>query len=125
MKKALCLIVLLCAVPLFAMGAENLADLTIDQLIRLKTDILAELMVREEIKEVNVPAGEYIVGQDIPAGNYTVTTDSALCMIQVNVYEKMHTLSRGEQIGKLVLNNGDQVSIIGNCVFAIYQGLGF
>lgn len=125
MKKIISLVLVLLLFPALAMAEINLSSMTNDELIQLKTQILDELLTRSEIKEVNVPAGEYTVGEDIPAGSYTVYADSAACMLTVNEYEALHYLGQSEHIGKLVLKDGDTVNLVGSCIFTIYQGLGF
>ena len=78
--------------------------------------------------EVTVPVGEYIVGEDIPAGTYTLTAHN---LTDIEVYSGSkcvhnHCLTSSEQIGKLPLQDGQVVKIkYGSVVFAPYKGLGF
>ena len=97
--------------------------------------ILAILCTREVqrrspiSKEVVVPMGEYIVGEDIPAGVYTVTTGDSYSNLQVYsngkriyVYDSLTT----ETIGKLTLTTGQIVKVqYDSMTFAPYKGLGF
>ena len=125
MKKIFCLVIALMIFPALSLAEVDLKEMTTEELIELKTAIAQELISRNEMKEVPVPAGKYTVGEDIPVGNYTVYANSAACMITVNEYQALYYLNNGEKIGKLVLNNGDIVDIVGNCIFTPYQGLGF
>lgn len=76
MKKLLCIlsalaIALSLAVPA---AAENidLTALSWEELLELKEKITLEQMSRDEWQEVEVPQGVYVVGEDIPAGKWTV-----------------------------------------------------
>ena len=79
--------------------------------------------------EVVVPMGEYIVGEDIPAGTYTLTAYGNLTDIEVYSNGKCihdHCLTSSEQVGKLPLEDGQVVRIkYGSMIFAPYKGLGF
>ena len=76
MKKYLfsvILVLLLLALPVFAQEAEvrNLSD---SQLRDLYEIVEAEMSRRGLNKvELTLAAGKYIIGKDIPAGNYTIT----------------------------------------------------
>lgn len=61
-----CLVLSVCA------DGIDLSSLSWDELIALKADINRELMSRDEWEEVEVPQGVYVVGEDIPAGKWTV-----------------------------------------------------
>ena len=50
----------------------DLSGLTYDELVQLKSMINLEIWQREEWQEVTVPQGVWIVGEDIPAGTWTV-----------------------------------------------------
>lgn len=127
MKKLLALLCVLILVPCMALAEIDLSALSIDELIALKTQITSELLKREEIKEAKVPAGEYIVGEDIPAGKYTITTDAVLIMVAVDGgLSAIHTITSGDSIGKIVLENGQKVQITGGvAIFSVYQGITF
>lgn len=81
-------------------------------------------------KSVVVPMGEYIVGVDIPAGTYTVTTGDSYCSLEVfsSAGKKIHDFDSfdSEIIGKLVLKDGQTVLVeYDSVVFEPYKGLGF
>ena len=76
MKKLLCIlsalaIALSLAVPA---AAENidLTALSWEELLELKEKITLEQMSRDEWQEVEVQQGVYVVGEDIPAGKWTI-----------------------------------------------------
>lgn len=81
-------------------------------------------------KEVTVPPGTYAVGIDIPEGEYTVCTNGIISMLTVKDirgnYVTMHSMNANTQVGKLILEDGQYVEIVGESViFKPYQGLGF
>lgn len=72
MKKALALtlILLIVAIPVFAEGWD-FASMTTDELIELRNSIMDELRSRiGSLDSVHVPAGTYVVGEDIDPGKY-------------------------------------------------------
>lgn len=73
MKKFCCILVglmLLCSV---ALAEVDLESMSFDELIDLREQITIEITSRPEWKEVNVPAGIYEIGVDIPAGHWTIS----------------------------------------------------
>lgn len=76
MKKLLCILsALAIALSLAAPAAAENIDLTAlswDELLELKARITMEQLTRDEWQEVEVPQGVYVVGEDIPAGKWTV-----------------------------------------------------
>lgn len=63
--------VLLLAVPASASGYD-LKAMSWQELLDLKAAITLELLSRDEWQEVEVPEGVYTVGEDIPAGKWTI-----------------------------------------------------
>lgn len=56
-----------------ALADVDLAGMSYDELVELQRAAAKEIMSRPEWKEVEVPAGQYTIGVDIPAGVYSVT----------------------------------------------------
>lgn len=79
--------------------------------------------------DVVVPMGEYTVGEDIPAGKYTVTTGESYCNLQVYSNGKRiyaYDSFSSETIGKLTLTDGQIVKVqYDSVIFSPYKGLGF
>lgn len=72
MKKALVLtlILLIVAIPALAEGWD-FASMTTDELIELRNSITDELLSRiGTLNSAHVPAGTYVVGEDIDPGKY-------------------------------------------------------
>lgn len=105
------------------------------ELLDLRNQINAELVARGIEKETLVPVGIYVIGVDIPAGDYTIRPrDNAIGGIAV--YKSAHQsgllfteLIRScdnDIIGKLSLADGNCIEIYsGALYFSPYQGLGF
>lgn len=76
MKKIICAIITMTIIltmvsSAFADGID-LSALTWEELLDLKAAITLEQLTRDEWEEVEVPQGVYKVGEDIPAGKWTV-----------------------------------------------------
>lgn len=72
MKKLVCITMIFCLIPLIAFADVDLSAMSYSELIDLNHTLTAEIMSRPEWKEVEVPAGQWRVGSDIPAGEYAI-----------------------------------------------------
>lgn len=126
MKKFLrFFLAVLLLLPVFASAEVDIKALSTEELLALRVSIVDELMARGEMKSANVPAGEYVVGEDIPAGSYSITTDQLLVTIVVGDYDGMYVVSPDSPVGKLTLKAGDKIQITGKIVLTKYAGLSF
>lgn len=107
----------------------DVSSLSYDDLLSLRQTVINELMARPEWKEVEVPAGVWIIGQDIPAGYYSITPKG---YVTFKFYENTETtywdyysLGSGEGLGKFELKDGMKIDISGPVIFAPPKGLGF
>lgn len=75
MKKLFSLLLILALlVPSMAFaGGIDLSAFSFEELVQLRQQIARELTTRPEWKEVTVPQGIWLVGEDIPAGHWTIT----------------------------------------------------
>ena len=134
MKRFLaCLLILVCITG-FSFAEESLKNLSIDQLRQMIQVINAEIVSRPEWKSTEVPAGQWIVGEDIPAGTYSITpVSSALVCVwkkEVNNYADNgllfnQVLKSNKPMGKLKLENGWIFDTSGAVIFAPAATLGF
>jgi len=130
MKKILSLILALCLMPILAL-AENLNEFTFDQLLILQDMITAEIISRPEWKEVEVPAGEWIVGEDIPAGTYSISCKQDFAAVDIykskgsSRSDKSYMLTKYKYVGKTELMTGNVVHLSGPVTFAPEKGLDF
>lgn len=134
MKKIIALLLLVSVLLLFSSAyAEDLSKLDDEQLIALSVAVNSEIIQRNLNKKVKVPTGTYIVGQDIPAGDYTIRPTGTF--LRVDIYESevklgnrigIYSANQEEFIGKLSLKEGQIVEItFGGSTFEKYAGLGF
>lgn len=54
-------------------SAETLESMSFEALLQLQTRVNAQLAEKATWKDVEVPQGVWVVGEDIPAGKWTVT----------------------------------------------------
>lgn len=76
MKKLVCVLLtmalMICLVLPVCAEDIDLSALTWEELLDLKAKITMEQLTRDEWEEVEVPQGVYKVGEDIPAGKWTI-----------------------------------------------------
>lgn len=90
MKKLL-VIFLVVALMIPSAIAENidLSDLPFDELVALRDRINLAIWQSDEWQEVTVPQGVWKVGEDIPAGHWTVKCAAGWRKTEVNWGEKL------------------------------------
>lgn len=71
MKKLICIMIAL-MIPVAAFAEVDLSGMSYDELVQLKDQVSLAIWESEEWQEVEVPAGVYTVGEDIPAGKWTI-----------------------------------------------------
>lgn len=131
MKKLISVFLLLCLlIGCAAADSIDLSSMTFDQLVDLQKSISAEIVKRPEWKEVSVPAGNYIIGEDIPAGTYSIEGADALAVIESTkpgsrMSEFYYMLDRGEVVGKVELTEGCSLRLNGAVIFRPPVSLGF
>ena len=72
MKRLLAIILVLISLVSFASAEVDLSGMTYDELVALKDQINLAIWNSQEWQEVTVPQGEWVVGQDIPVGKWTI-----------------------------------------------------
>lgn len=72
MKKLLALILILAMVPVIACADSKLSKYSLEELYSFREMLCEEILSRSEWKSVTVPPGFYVVGEDIPAGHWTI-----------------------------------------------------
>jgi len=100
-----------------------------DELMVLYNFLTSYIMSRSEWKEVSVPAGTWIVGEDIPAGTYSIKSTSVSCVVDITDKDDGFILYNGifqnESIGKIELKDGYKIRLSGSVIFAPPALLGF
>ena len=74
-------IVLFFSAPFANAAGYDLSSLSFEELLELGTTLQSEIMSRPEFKKVLVPPGAYKVGEDIPAGKWTITASEGMCEV--------------------------------------------
>ncbi len=102
-----------------ALADIDLASMTDEQLISLNGTLIAELLMRG--KSAEVPIGKYVVGQHIPAGEYTLKSISTsyigsgfVTYTPGDEYGEHRTdimLETGAIAGRVVLYDNDVVEV--------------
>ena len=95
MKKLLSIILMLALfLPAAALAdAPDLSGMGFDELVRLREQINAELWTRGEWQEVEVPAGVWEIGKDIPEGHWNISIKQHSCT-QIFYCEKVLSIER-------------------------------
>ena len=140
MKKVFCIFLLIIIFASSAAAEElDVSKLSYEQLTDLYRKTQMEIMARPEWKEVQIPIGEWRIGEDIPAGNYTLVYIGDDCTnIEIWGMEKDDFNSAGgylmgevlspeeNTIGKVSLKDGTLLVIsMGSVMMYPYKGLGF
>ena len=78
MKKLITMILILAlALPALAMAdLPDISDLSFDELVKLKDEINLAIWNSQEWQEVFVPVGVWKIGENIPAGEWTISAAS-------------------------------------------------
>lgn len=136
MKRFLAVLLILVCITGVSASGESLKNLSVDELRLMIQMINAEIVSRPEWKGTEVPPGEWIVGKDIPVGEYSI---SAINGKRANIkiegpYVPLSTsfwLNQGiktdeEAIGRVVLEKDYVVTVsISSLWFAPALTLGF
>ncbi len=128
------LLAMVITAPLVSLAAQSdIKSLSDDDLLSLNNAIISELFARG--KSALIPIGEYIVGNHIPAGEYSVELikNEILSMAMIMIYsnesdsslENIITLSEDVPVvGRLVLKDGKRVVIsAGNITMRALNGV--
>lgn len=104
MKKVLALIVVVLSMfSTLAIAEVDLSGMSYEELVALKDRINLAIWNSEEWQEVTVPQGIWVVGEDIPAGHWTIKciADTNAAFVYVVVSNKL------DNTGKKVMRGGD------------------
>ena len=97
MKKLLCvLLALLILSPVSVHADENrFASCSLDELYQIRKELNSEIMSRYSWEEVTVPVGFYVIGEDIPAGHWTISYSPG-------TYAHIEYFKETDETGKMV-----------------------
>ena len=72
MKKMILLLALALLLPVVAAAQVDLSGMSYAELVELRDQINLAMWASDEWQEVTVPQGVWVVGEDIPAGHWTI-----------------------------------------------------
>ncbi len=136
-KAALIILALILAASLASAEDLQLSSMTDEALAELNRAVQME-MIRRQNNSFDLPAGVYIVGSDIPAGDWTITvvsTVTAEFLVYNSAKEKydeypfpnfdelMNASFGSDIIGKITLSPGNIVQISGKVHFDPFIGI--
>lgn len=137
MKKFIASLIMLVVLFSVAFAEFDLSSMTYSDLMKLREQVQRELLSRPEWKEVTVPAGEWTVGEDIPAGFYSIKSVNDI-FTNVFVWGREQYdydaggglllnsfVGDGSEIGKVRLKNGNILVVRDPVILAPAQSLGF
>ena len=130
-KKIISVVILVALLFSFslAVAETNLSEMSYDELIALQKDITNEIMSRPEWKEVEVPAGQYTIGVDIPAGWYSMKPKSKWDSVYLRWYPNPDNdywdYLRTDDIARFELKEEMRIYLEQTTIFAPARSLGF
>ena len=125
---------LLALILISGCACAELADLSFEELIETNRAIIKEIMSRPEWKEIKIPSGGWFVGEDIPAGSYSVAAQSHFCVMTVwksdsqDIMKDLvgeYPIYEDEPFGKVILQDGWYVTFSQNVILAPPKGIEF
>lgn len=129
MKKVCSLLLSIFLLFSFAVAETNLSEMSYDDLIALQKELVIEIMSRPEWKEVEVPAGQYTIGVDIPAGWYSMKPKSKWDSVYLRWYPNPDNdywdYLRTDDIARFELKEGMRIYLEQTTIFAPARSLGF
>lgn len=133
MKKILSIVILLSftlllIVPASAEGLSNMSD---EELITMYREIQSILLSRSGNYEIQLNAGRYVIGEDLPSGSYRIEAKGAYSSSTLKVYDDSEAkypndtfilaeLYNSSVIGKLDMDDGNILEITGSTVSIAY-----
>lgn len=132
MKKVLCVLLVLALVGAAAYAAIDLSGMSFEELLDLRAQVDAALWASDGWQEVTVPMGVYYVGEDIPAGRWTVDGQGNTVTVTIfsgdeEYWDTFYWLDSTDTTANINLKRGQRVEIASVVVFKPYTGaaLGF
>lgn len=105
MKRVLVLVLALLMVGALASAEVDLSGMTFDELVALRNQVDQAIWASDGWQEVTVPAGNYTIGKDIPAGRWTLTCDGTGSM--VNLYNTFDGISDIDELVAMAMVSKD------------------
>ena len=127
------IILLSCLIPVVALAhsfaVPDVSSLSNEDLTELNRQVQLELISRAVINGVRVPAGRYVIGEDIPAGTYRVElinpefAIASTFMLEDPVWFFYTLTSDNYEIGKVQFDDGVTLRIEAAVMLYPYTGI--
>ena len=120
MKKlfaALIVLALLC--PVVLAEDVDLSGMSFEDLLDLRAAVDRAIWASDGWQEVEVPAGVYVIGEDIPAGRWTVSPSSRMSTFTLYPQKSDYTDNTYDYIAIQILNDSESYTLEcndGNCL---------
>lgn len=118
-------------VPVTLSVSIQTADIPYENLLHIRNQLDEEIRARGDWTGIEIPAGRWIVGEDIPAGFYSVTAVNgkytSFDLVAPDVYHShtYYTVEENGVVGKVELKDGMTLEIPRPLLFAAPKSLGF
>ena len=131
MKRFITLLLIIVCITCSANAETDLSSLSYTDLLALQKAVVAEIISRPEWKQVEVPVGQWIIGEDIPEGYYSITAPKDHLVIVKSTpigstsFDFYQVLGKGETAGKVFLKAGCVLEINEAVILSPPISLGF
>ena len=130
MKRVLPVVLIISIILMLSMSAFafsfDFSSYSDEELIELETALQKEKLDRGMAKSANIPSGTYTIGEDIPAGVYSVEMAKGQSMGMISTNGGMGDMyvltSDNPTIGKITLKEGDTFETYTAIVLTLYSG---
>lgn len=118
-------------VPVTLSVSIQTADIPYLNLLHIRNQLDEEILARGDWTSIEIPAGKWTVGEDIPAGFYSVTVVSgkytSFAIVDTDAYRthNYYTIDENGVVGKVELKDGMVLEIPRPLLFAAPKTLGF
>ena len=118
-------------VPVTLSVSIQTADIPYENLLHIRNQLDEEILARGDWTSIEIPAGRWIVGEDIPAGFYSVTAVNgkytSFDLVAPDAYHShtYYTVEENGVVGKVELKDGMTLEIPRPLLFAAPKSLGF
>ena len=118
-------------VPVTLSVSIQTADIPYENLLHIRNQLDEEILARGDWTEIEILAGSWTVGQDIPAGFYSVASvggkRTSFNVVSADAYRSRsyYSIEENGVVGKIELKDGMVLEIARPLIFAAPKSLGF
>lgn len=111
MKKLFVLLLALLLIGTAVAEGIDLSGMSYEDLLELRQQVDAAIWASDGWQEVQVPAGVYVIGEDIPSGRWTVSPGGRLSTITLYPTKTDYTEQTYNYISLTMLNEGESYTL--------------